>query len=103
MRVMLFLLLFSTAQEWFQLGLKHHDAGDYAAAREALEKAEELKHPAPIQLPLRLARTYARLGEREKALAHLKTAIDRGYGQSEQLHAENDFLSLREDPRWAEL
>ena len=103
MRILLFLLLFTTPQEYFQLGIARHDAGDYAAARDALEKAQELKHPAPIQLPLRLARTYARLGEREQAFAHLKTAIDRGYGQTEQLNAENDFLSLREDPRWPEL
>ncbi len=103
MRLLLILLLFTTPQEYFQLGITRHDAGDYAAARDALEKARELKHPAPILLPLRLARTYARLGEREKAFEHLKTAIDRGYGQVEQLNAENDFLALREDPRWAGL
>jgi tetratricopeptide (TPR) repeat protein len=103
MRLLLILLLFTTPQEYFQLGITRHDAGDYAAARDALEKARELKHPAPILLPLRLARTYARLGEREKAFEHLKTAIDRGYGQVEQLNAENDFLTLREDPRWAGL
>jgi tetratricopeptide (TPR) repeat protein len=103
MRLLLILLLFTTPQEYFQLGLTRHDAGDYAAARDALEKARELKHPAPIQLPLRLARTYARLGDREKAFEHLKTAIDRGYGQVEQLNAENDFFTLREGPRWAGL
>src|SRR6185436_7703706 len=69
----------------------------------ALEKARELKHPAPIALPLRLARTYARLGQKDKALENLKLAVDNGYGASEQLNAENDFLSLREDPRWSEL
>lgn len=93
----------TTPQEWFQLGVARHDARDYAAAVTALEKAREFKHPAPIALPLRLARTWARLGQKDKALENLKRAVDNGYGASEQLNAENDFLSLREDPRWSEL
>ena len=93
----------STPQEWFQLGVTRHDAGDYRGAREAFEKARELQYPAPIALPLRLSRTYARLGEKEKALENLKLAVDRGYSAGEQLNAENDFLSLRDDPRWTEL
>jgi tetratricopeptide (TPR) repeat protein len=92
-----------TPQEWFKLGVTRHDAGDYAGARDALEKAVELKFSAPIMLPMRLARTYARLGERDKALEQLKIAIDRGYSASEQLNAQDDFLSLRADPRWREL
>src|SRR5688572_6845780 len=93
----------STPQDWFQLGITRHDARDYRGALAALEKARELKYPAPIALPLRLARTYARLGEKEKALEYLKLAVERGYSASEQLNAENDFLALREDARWNEL
>jgi len=107
MRMLFVLLLLatepSTPQDWFQLGVTRHDARDYAGARAALEKARELGYPAPILVPLRLARTYARLGEKEKALENLKLAIDRGYGATEQLQAENDFLPLREDAKWSEL
>lgn len=107
MRLLLVLLLLAaeptTPQEWFQLGITRHDARDYAGALAAFEKARELGYSAPIQLPLRLARVQARAGSKDKALENLKLAIDRGYAASEQLLAENDFLSLREDPRWNDL
>ena len=107
MRLLFVLLLLatepSTPQDWFQLGITRHDAHDYAGAVTAFEKAQELGHPAPILLPLRLARTYARLGNVDKAFENLKRAVDNGYGASEQMLAENDFLRLREDPRWNDL
>ena len=93
----------STPQEWFQTGVTRHDAHDYRGALAAFERARELNYSAPIALPLRMARTYARLGEKDKALENLKLAVDRGYSASEQLNAENDFLPLREDARWADL
>ncbi|HJQ41022.1 MAG TPA: hypothetical protein VKB93_28120 [Thermoanaerobaculia bacterium] len=93
----------STPQDWFQLGVTRHDARDYAGAVTAFEKARELGYSAPIALPLRMSRTYARLGNTDKAFETLKRAVDNGYGSSEQLLAENDFLELREDARWAEL
>ena len=107
MRLLFIVLLLatepSTPQDWFQLGVTRHDAHDYAGAVVALEKARELKHPAPILLPLRLARTYARLGNKDKAFENLKQAIDNGYGNVEQLNAENDFLAIRDDAKWKEL
>jgi tetratricopeptide (TPR) repeat protein len=93
----------ATPQEWFQLGVKKHDAGDYAGAIAAFEKAKELKFAAPLMLPLRMARVYARLGQRDKAFENLKLAIDRGYGDPSQLNAWNDLLSLRDDARWNDL
>jgi tetratricopeptide (TPR) repeat protein len=90
----------STPQDWFNQGVARHDAGDYTAALAAFQKAAELKYPAPIALPMRMARTYARLGQRDKAFEQLKIATDRGFGASEQLNAQNDFLPLRDDARW---
>jgi len=110
MRTLLFLLILaatptqpSTPAEWFQLGVTRHDAGDYAGALQALDKAAELQYPAPIQLPMRLARTHARLGHAEEAFTNLELAVSRGYGQVEQLNAQNDFLPLRNDARWIAL
>lgn len=110
MKTLLFLLILaatptqpSTPAEWFQLGVTRHDAGDFAGALQALDKAAELQYPAPIQLPMRLARTHARLGHRDDALKNLELAVTRGYGQVEQLNAQDDFLSLRGDPRWTAL
>lgn len=93
----------ATPAEWFQLGVTRHDSGDFAGALQALAKAAELQYPAPIQLPMRLARTHARLGNRDEAFENLELAVTRGYGQVEQLNAQNDFLSLRSDARWSTL
>ncbi|HVR40902.1 MAG TPA: hypothetical protein VMU84_17555 [Thermoanaerobaculia bacterium] len=105
--LLLFTLLAQTdptdAQGWFRLGITRLGNADYRGALQALEKAQELKHPAPVQLPLLVARAQARLGEKEKAFASLKTAIDAGYLQTDAMNAENDFLSLRDDKRWTEL
>src|SRR5687767_12196877 len=111
MKTLLIALLLATANtpdpttpaEWFQLGVTRHDSGDFAGALKALTKAAELQYPAPIQLPMRLARTHARLGNRDEAFTNLELAITRGYGQTEQLNAQNDFLTLRGDSRWSTL
>ncbi len=92
-----------TADEWFQLGVTRHDSGDFAGAIQALDKAAELKYVSPIQLPMRLARAHARLGHRDEAFKNLELAISRGYGQTEQLNAQDDFLPLRGDARWTAL
>jgi tetratricopeptide (TPR) repeat protein len=91
------------AQGWFRLGIERHDAADYANAVAALEKARELKLPNPVQLPLRLARAYARTGQNEKAIAALQEALANGFGRADQLTGENDFLPIRTDARWPEL
>ena len=111
MRTLLIALLLATANtpdpvtpaDWFNLGVTRHDAGDFTGALTALNKATELQHPAPIQLPMRLARTHARLGNRDEAFKNLDLAVTRGYGQVEQLNAQNDFLPLRGDARWTAL
>ena len=105
MRILLIVFLFATTTpaEWFQLGVTKHDAGDYAGAVQAFDKAAELQYTAPIQLPLRLARAHARLGNRDDAFRNLELAITRGYGQTEQLNAQDDFLPLRGDARWSTL
>jgi hypothetical protein len=111
MKTLLIALLLATANapdpatpaDWFQLGVTRHDSGDFSGALTALNKATELQYPAPIQLPMRLARTHARLGHRDEAFTNLELAVKRGYGQTDQLNAQNDFLALRDDPRWTTL
>ena len=90
------------AQSWFRLGVSRHALGDYRGAATAFQKARENNFPAPIQLPLRFAKTYARLGEKEKALEELKRAVDNGYSQPDLLNGDNDLLSLRADQRYDE-
>ena len=64
--------------------------------------ATESAPTTPAEWILR-ARSLARAGEKAKAFEALEQAAAKGYGQSEQLLAENDFLPLREDPKWAEI
>lgn len=111
MKTLLIALLLATANTpdpttpaaWFLLGVTRHDSGDFAGALQAFTKAAELQYPAPIQLPMRLARTHARLGDPDEAFKNLELAVSRGYGQTDQLNAQNDFLSLRGDARWSTL
>lgn len=90
------------AAGWFRFGIARHDAGDYAGALAAYAKAEAMNFGQSIPLWMRQARANAKLGHTEEALALLKKLTDNGFGNPEQLNAENDFLSLRTDKRFAE-
>jgi hypothetical protein len=83
-----------------------HAGGMYTLAFLLFLAATDPAPPQPVVTPqqaIAAAKQHARAGEREKAFESLKIAIDRGYGQSEALNADNDFLTLREDKRWTEL
>lgn len=84
----------------FKSGIARHDAGDFRGAIDAFQKALSGGMNTP-QLKYRLARAYSRAGDREKALAALQDAVDSGFGRSDLLFAENDFLPIRSDARWS--
>ncbi len=92
-----------TGQELLQQGISRHDAGDYTGAIADLEKARASAPALVIPVNLRLARSYARAGRSADALKALETAVANGYMQVDQLAAENDFLSIRTDPKWNEI
>ncbi len=50
-----------------------------------------------------LARLYARTGVAERSLHYLKKAIEEGYKDINNVYKDNEFSSLRKDPRFAEL
>jgi hypothetical protein len=81
---------------WFRLGSAQVHLGHYADAAAAFERAESLKF-APLYTPYNLAAAYARMGNKEKALAALGVAADRGFQQPDQLEKSDDFASLRAD------
>lgn len=81
---------------WFRLGTAQGHLGHYADAAAAFERAESLKF-APLYTPYNLATAYARMGNKEKALAALGVAADRGFQQSDLLEKDDDFASLRAD------
>ena len=84
---------------WFRLGASRHGLADYRGAVQALDRAARLGFQ-PLNVRLRLARAYARLGERDRALALLDTAARRGLSP-QQLQSEHDLDALRADARFA--
>jgi tetratricopeptide (TPR) repeat protein len=50
-----------------------------------------------------LAKLYARMGVPERSLRYLKKAMEDGYKDIANVYKDNEFASLRKDPRFAEL
>jgi len=83
---------------WFRLGAARHELADYAGEIDALGHARRIGFQ-PLGAQLRLARAFAKLGDRERAFAHLDSAAHRG-APPQQLTAEHDFDTLHADARW---
>ena len=84
---------------WLRLGASRHALADYLGAVRALERAARIGFQ-PIGVQFRLARAYARLGDRARALAHLDSAA-RGGLPPQQLQTERDLDAIRSDARFA--
>ena len=50
-----------------------------------------------------LAKLYARMGVAERSLRYLKKAMEDGYKDIANVYKDNEFTTLRKDPRFAEL
>jgi len=50
-----------------------------------------------------LAKLYARSGAPERSLHYLKKAMEEGYKDIKDVYKDNEFSTLRKDPRFAEL
>jgi tetratricopeptide (TPR) repeat protein len=50
-----------------------------------------------------LAKLYARTGVPERSLRYLKKAMEEGYKDIKNVYRDNEFSTLRNDPRFAEL
>ena len=88
---------------WFRLGLSLHSLGDYRAALDAYQHAEAAHFPAKMALNWRMVRVYARLGDKEKALALLDQVVSNGFMQLQFIDTEPDLASIRTDPRFPKL
>lgn len=86
---------------WLRLGRLAHQSQDFARAAEAYEQALALQRD--WRAMFNAACAYARLNEREKALAWLETAAGTGAIPPAQLDADEDLAGLRADPRYAAL
>jgi tetratricopeptide (TPR) repeat protein len=50
-----------------------------------------------------LAKLYAKAGESERSLHYLKKALEDGYKDIKDVYKDNEFSTLRKDPRFTEL
>jgi|SRR5208282_3581499 len=50
-----------------------------------------------------LAKLYARIGEPDRSLHYLKKALEEGYKDIKNVYKDNEFSTLRKDPRFTEL
>ncbi|MCW2975633.1 MAG: hypothetical protein JWM06_914 [Actinomycetia bacterium] len=90
-----------SAWEYFFPALPSMAAGDYDTARRLLEKA--LREHDAGAVRYQLACVEALSGNTERALVELKAAIDAEARFREHAAKDEDFASIRDDPRFAEL
>jgi hypothetical protein len=89
-----------SAWEWSFRAAAHHDEPD--EARRILAEGFEL-HPQSPSLFYELACVEAVAGNRDAALAALRSAIEREPKVAAHAREDDDLASLRDDPEFAEL
>lgn len=92
----------ANGRAWFRLGLSSHSAGNFARAAEAFQKSYDAGFQ-PVGSLFRHARSLARAGEKEKAIASLSKAVDAGYSAYQTLNTDAELASLRDDARFKEV
>jgi hypothetical protein len=88
----------ASAWEYFFPALPAMREGDYATARRILREGLAEKD-APV-MHYQVACLEALDGERETALAELQIAVDRDPRCAEWARSDDDFASIRDDPRF---
>ncbi|MBX7186147.1 MAG: tetratricopeptide repeat protein [Vicinamibacteria bacterium] len=84
----------------FGLGASLHETGRPGEAVPALIRARDLGYQPANQVRFRLARAYAKLGDKAKAIAQLEEAAANGFTNA-PLFQNPDFDSLRADASFA--
>jgi hypothetical protein len=87
---------------WLRYGLSLSQLHQYNEALAAYDKAVAAK-VAVYNSEWAIGRTYAQMGEKDKAFEHLQLAIAAGFVQSSAFNTEPMLGSLRDDPRFAKL
>jgi hypothetical protein len=84
-------------------GYAYHQLGDTARGRRLVEEAAAAR-PDEWQGPYHVACFAALEGDRERALEHLRRAVEMSPDEARRFAAEDeDFASIRDDPRFAQL
>ena len=85
--------------EWVAEAVPAWRAGDYPSARRTIE-AGLVEHPDNPGLLYNLACLEALAGDREPALEHLRRAVELSPVHAEYAREDEDFVSIRSDPRF---
>jgi tetratricopeptide (TPR) repeat protein len=86
----------------FRLGVCYHLAGDYQQALIAFSRSQKINStPGPSYFWQ--ARSFARLGETEKAFSSLTAAVKSGFSNYTALMNNPDMTDLRNDARFNEM
>ncbi len=93
----------TVADYWFQLGVCKFEQTKYLEAIPDFQKADDLGVAYRWAMPYRIARCYARAGDKEDALKWIKRAIDLGYRYLSFIAGNDDFKDLRSEPRFQRL
>jgi tetratricopeptide (TPR) repeat protein len=89
----------ANAGAWARRGVASHSLGKYTEAIAFFERALEINNQQPMTL-FNLARSRARLNDRDKAFDSLEKAVGVGFNQLDMLKKEEDLAALRDDPRF---
>lgn len=89
----------TNGQAWLRLGVSLHNAGEYLRAVDAFRKAESL-HFQTAGAIFRAARSYAKLGDKDRAFERLNAAVAAGFAQPQVLTGDPDITTLRDDSRF---
>ena len=96
----------ANAIAWFRIGVAHHALGHYLDALPALIAGRRLGFQ-PFAAQVRIARTYARLGDRAAALTYLDSAatsaVAAGGAGPNVIRDEPDFASLKSDAQFMDV
>lgn len=91
----------NNGRAWFRLGTSLYSLGKYEQAASAFERAAELLN---FQLAMyNAAASYMHLNNKPKAYEWLERAADAGFALPDLLNQDQDFASLRREPRYSEL
>jgi len=74
------------------------DRSSHAGLQARLASPEDRAHYDYV-----LAKMYARAGVPDRSLRYLKKAMEEGYSNIKDVYKDNEFSTLRKDPRFAEL
>jgi RimJ/RimL family protein N-acetyltransferase len=99
----IYILTLDEAESVAQEAYGHLQAGRYEEAIAAYERLLALVDEPPAWAYFEAAQAWAAVGDREKALAHLNTAVERGWSSAAALEGCPEFQILHDTPQWAAL